>query len=146
VKIPEIGNWPDRDAIQGTGRIETLFSQRWLLPGAVLAAALCRVLRLAVSGRQHHSLGARLVGWAMLPLILLSLPGLWLYRRSPLAWMTTGALLLVMVSSGLTTGKPRFRFPCDPLLIIFSVAALQSTISARTHKARQTEPAGLSTT
>jgi len=94
----------------------------------------------------HNSLGARVIGWAMLPLILLSLPGLWLYRRSPLAWMTTGALLLVMVSSGLTIVKPRFRFPCDPLLIIFSVAALQSAVSARALKDRHTEPAGLSTT
>jgi 4-amino-4-deoxy-L-arabinose transferase-like glycosyltransferase len=74
----------------------------------------------------HNSLGAELAGWLMLPVILLSLVGLWIFRRRPLAWVTLGALGLVMVSSGLTIVKPRFRFPCDPLLIIFSVAAIGS--------------------
>ena len=78
----------------------------------------------------HNSLPAQLIGWVMLPLILLSLAGLWLYHRSPLAWITTAALLLVMLSSGLTIVKPRFRFPCDPLLIIFSVAAIRYKVSS----------------
>jgi hypothetical protein len=92
----------------------------------------------------HNSPAAQLAGWAMLPLILLSLAGLWLYRRSPLAWMTGGALALVMLSSGLTIVKPRFRFPIDPLLILFSVAALPPTVSARPLEARQSDPRGLS--
>ncbi len=87
----------------------------------------------------HNSIAAQILGWAMLPLLLLSLVGLWLYRRSPLAWVTAGALMLVMASSGLTIVKPRFRFPCDPLLIIFSVAALSSTVLARSDQ----EQAGL---
>jgi hypothetical protein len=116
------------------------FAELFVLRGL---AVLDSVGKPATAGL-HNSLAARLIGWAMLPLILLSLPGLWLYRRSPLAWMTAGALLLVMVSSGLSIVKPRFRFPCDPLLIIFSVAALQSTVSARALKDQQ--PARLSTT
>lgn len=92
----------------------------------------------------HNSPAAQLVGWAMLPLMLLSLAGLWLYRQTPLAWMTGGALALVMLSSGLTIVKPRFRFPVDPLLILFSVAALPSAVSARSRDAQQSEPLSLS--
>jgi 4-amino-4-deoxy-L-arabinose transferase-like glycosyltransferase len=73
----------------------------------------------------HNSLGARLVGWAMLPLILLGLLGLFRYRSCPLAWVTAGALFLVMLSSGLTIVKPRFRFPCDPLLMVFAAGAIK---------------------
>ena len=79
----------------------------------------------------HTSMFAQAIGWAMLPIVLLGLFGLWLERRRPLAWITAGALALVMVSSGLTIVKPRFRFPCDPLLMIFSVAALAFTINGR---------------
>ncbi len=92
----------------------------------------------------HNSLAAQLVGWAMLPLILLSLAGLWLHRRSPLAWMSGGALALVMLSSGVTIVKPRFRFPCDPMLILFSVAVLPSAVSARSLEQQQREPCSLS--
>ena len=77
----------------------------------------------------HDSLAAKLLGWAMLPFVLLSLLGLLRYRRSSLALMTMGCLLLIVISSALTIVKPRFRFPCDPLLFIFAVAAIQSLIA-----------------
>jgi hypothetical protein len=86
-------------------------------------AVLDSVGRPATRGIQDSAF-ARAIGWAMLPVILLGLTGLVLCRRHPLAWMTAGALLLVMASSGLTIVKPRFRFPCDPLLAIFAVAAV----------------------
>jgi hypothetical protein len=77
----------------------------------------------------HNSPAAKLLGWAMLPLVLLSVLGLLRHRHSSLALMTMGCLLLIVVSSSLTIVKPRFRFPCDPLLFIFAAAAIQSLIA-----------------
>ncbi|MDE1175181.1 MAG: glycosyltransferase family 39 protein [Edaphobacter sp.] len=70
----------------------------------------------------HSGLLAHLVGWIMLPVVLLSVVGLVVCYRNPLSWLTTAALLLVIASSAATIAKPRFRFPCDPLLAEFSVA------------------------
>ncbi len=106
-------------------RYATLFVERALV-------VLDSVGKPATPGL-HNSLVAELAGWAMLPILLLSLVGLWMFRNTPLAWITAGALCLVMVSSGLTIVKPRFRFPCDPLLFIFSVAAIGSANRSFTH-------------
>jgi len=57
--------------------------------------------------------------------VALSLFGLWRHRRRAVAWVAFAPLLLVAVSGGATLMKPRFRFPCDPLLASFAVAALR---------------------
>jgi hypothetical protein len=86
----------------------------------------------------HGSLASELVGWALAPFVALSLVGLWLKRRSPVAWLSGAALALVMLSSAATIAKPRFRFPCDPLLFVFSVAAA-AELGAR-RRARSSAP------
>jgi hypothetical protein len=70
----------------------------------------------------HSGLLGHLLGWLMLPAVLLGLVGLFVHRRNHVAWLTAAALLLVVASSAATIAKPRFRFPCDPLLAEFSVA------------------------
>jgi hypothetical protein len=72
----------------------------------------------------HDSVAARVIGWAMLPLVLAGIVGLVMYWRLPASWFTAAALLLVMVSSAMTIVKPRFRFPCDPLLGVFAAATI----------------------
>jgi hypothetical protein len=69
----------------------------------------------------HSGVLGHIVGWLMLPIILMGVVGLMFSYKNPLAWLTTVALLLVIVSSASTIVKPRFRFPCDPLLCEFAV-------------------------
>jgi 4-amino-4-deoxy-L-arabinose transferase-like glycosyltransferase len=63
-----------------------------------------------------------LVAYLLLPAVILGIVGLYFNRRQPIAWLTMCALALVIFSSALTIVKPRFRFPCDPLLSIFAVS------------------------
>jgi len=69
----------------------------------------------------HSGLLGHIAGWLMLPIILAGLVGLLFSYRNPLAWLTAAALSLVIVTSASTLVKPRFRFPCDPLLCEFAV-------------------------
>ena len=67
---------------------------------------------------------AQIAGWALLPVVLLGVAGLILRWRHPIAWLTAGALGLVILSSALTLAKPRFRLPIDPLLCVFAMSAV----------------------
>lgn len=69
---------------------------------------------------------AQIIGWAMLPVVLLGVAGLILRWRHPIAWLTAAALGLVILSSALTLAKPRFRLPIDPLLCVFAISAVAS--------------------
>ncbi|GGG93439.1 hypothetical protein GCM10011586_05270 [Silvibacterium dinghuense] len=79
----------------------------------------------------HSSRLARLVGYALLPVMILGAFGLILYGRHPLAWLTAAALGLVILSSAATIAKPRFRFPCDPLLGVFAVGSVAKIMQGR---------------
>ncbi len=86
----------------------------------------------------HSGLLGHIAGWLMLPIILMGIVGLVFSYKNPLAWLTTLALLLVIVSSASTIVKPRFRFPCDPLLCEFAVVGflgLKTIYKDRTHTA-----------
>jgi hypothetical protein len=72
----------------------------------------------------HSGLGEKLVGWGLFPITLLSLVGLIVQRRKPASFLTAAALLLIAASSAFTLVKPRFRFPLDPVLSVFAVAAI----------------------
>lgn len=72
----------------------------------------------------HSGFIGHLIGWLMLPVVLLGLSGLILRRGEPIAFFTITALVLVAGSSALTIVKPRFRFPCDPILAVFAVIPL----------------------
>ncbi|MBS1821250.1 MAG: glycosyltransferase family 39 protein [Acidobacteria bacterium] len=75
----------------------------------------------------HSGLVGHLMGWIMLPVVLFGVLGLVVCYKQPLSWFTIAALLLVVGSSAATIAKPRFRFPCDPLLAEFSVAGFLYT-------------------
>jgi hypothetical protein len=72
----------------------------------------------------HSGLAAKLVAWLMLPFVLLGFAGLAIFWRTSAGCLTAAALLLVVASSALTLVKPRFRFPLDPALAVFAVAAV----------------------
>ena len=46
------------------------------------------------------------------------------------------AVALVVLSSAFTIVKPRFRFPCDPLLGVFA-AATAASVWRRLHRAEE---------
>ena len=71
----------------------------------------------------HDSRAAALIGHAMLPWMLLAVVGLVVYRRQPTTWLVAAALACVVLSGAFSIVKPRFRFPCDPILAVFAVAA-----------------------
>ena len=82
----------------------------------------------------HSGFAARAVAWCMLPLVLLGLVGLFLYWRTTAGIFTIMALSLVVLSSALTIMKPRFRFPCDPLICTFASTALYSAYRRSQHQ------------
>jgi 4-amino-4-deoxy-L-arabinose transferase-like glycosyltransferase len=69
----------------------------------------------------HSGMLAHIAAWSLLPVVILGVFGLVVYRRHPLTWLTIAALGLVIMSSAATIAKPRFRFPCDPLLGVFAI-------------------------
>jgi hypothetical protein len=81
----------------------------------------------------HSGLPGHIAGWLLLPVVLMGVFGLIFHYKSPLSWMTVAALALVIVSSALTIVKPRFRFPCDPILCEFAVAGFIQTKSRLEH-------------
>ncbi|HLL55311.1 MAG TPA: glycosyltransferase family 39 protein [Myxococcaceae bacterium] len=134
---PRSGNWiepplasiPDdeaeRDAAYGRLARDWIAANPVRWTGLALARAvfvLDSVGKPATRGA-HDGLLARAAGWAMLPVTLLGLAGLWRERRRLASLLTAGALGCVVIASAATLVKPRFRFPCDPLLAPFAVAA-----------------------
>jgi hypothetical protein len=84
----------------------------------------------------HDSLAAKAVGYLMLPWILLSVVGLGLDRKKPTTWLVAAAIGCVVLSSAFTISKPRFRFPCDPMLAVFAMVACRRAWIARSSPAQ----------
>jgi len=72
----------------------------------------------------HSGRLAQIAAWSLLPVMIFGVIGLVVYRRHALTWLTLAGLGLVILSSAATIAKPRFRFPCDPLLCVFAVGGV----------------------
>jgi len=72
----------------------------------------------------HSGRLAQIAAWSLLPVMIFGVIGLVVYRRHALTWLTLAALGLVILSSAATIAKPRFRFPCDPLLCVFAIGGV----------------------
>lgn len=97
---------------------------RWLgLSAARAAMVLDSVGRPRTRGAHDDRL-AHLAGLALLPVVLLGVLGLFVYRRSVAAQLSAAALACVMLAAAPTLVKPRFRFPVDPALGTFAAALL----------------------
>jgi len=68
---------------------------------------------------------ARALAAALSVGFVLGLWGLWKGRRKWVTWVALTPLVIVMVSGGATLMKPRFRFPCDPLITPFALVAFR---------------------
>jgi hypothetical protein len=84
----------------------------------------------------HDSLAAKAVGYLMFPWIFLSVVGLVLDCKKPTTWLVVAAIGCVVLSSALTITKPRFRFPCDPMLAVFAMVACRRAWIARSSPVR----------
>jgi hypothetical protein len=142
---PLSGNWVEPPTLQHGGteladsRELTADAKWWIKehPARWVELSLARGLLVLdsvgrpVSQGAHTGLGAKLVAWSLLPFVLLGVGGLWAYRSTMSAWLVGLALMLVILSSAITIVKPRFRFPCDPLLAPFAVGLIAKFKSSR---------------
>ena len=69
------------------------------------------------------------VGLALTAVVVAGLVGLVLSSRRLAAQLLAAAFLLVVLSAAATISKPRFRFPCDPLLAVYGLVALRAAIT-----------------
>jgi 4-amino-4-deoxy-L-arabinose transferase-like glycosyltransferase len=81
----------------------------------------------------HSSRLAQIAAWSLLPVMIFGVIGLVVYRRHALTWLTLAALGLVILSSAATIAKPRFRFPCDPLLCVFAIGGAARIVNVKPH-------------
>ena len=86
----------------------------------------------------HSGRAAHMTAWCMLPFVLLGFVGLLIFRRTEAGIFSILAVGLVILSSSLTMMKPRFRFPCDPLLATFASAAIYSAHRSRSRSETST--------
>jgi len=134
---PRSGNWVEAPLSIREGEVAvegryTQMAEGWIRqhPARWVELSVCRALLVVDSvGRPitagiHSGRVAQLVGWAMLPVVLLGMSGLWVFRGTAVAWFLAMALGLVTISGAVTIVKPRFRFPCDPLLMTFAAGTL----------------------
>jgi hypothetical protein len=141
---PRSGNWiaVPLPADVGSDELERAHAYRDLAVGWIRAHPARYALLVAGRGLAtfdsvgrpktrgvHDSLAARAVGYAMFPWILLALVGLAIDRRRPTTHLVAAALACVILGGALMIAKPRFRFPCDPMLAVLTVAALRSGLA-----------------
>lgn len=133
---PRSGNWIDAKGDPTKGEVyldreEQALAKQWIHqhPGRYAELAVLRALAVFDSeGKPRTTQGlhtgklAHIAAWSLLPIMILGVFGLMVYWQNSLTWLTLAALGLVILSSAATIAKPRFRFPCDPLLCVFAVA------------------------
>jgi hypothetical protein len=100
-----------------------------LLAGGRFLATFDSVGRPKTRGT-HDSLAARAVGYSLGPWMLLSIVGLVLDRRRPTTWLVAASIACVALAGALTITKPRFRFPCDPMLAVLAAGACRQLWAA----------------
>ncbi len=131
---PRSGNWVleppvkggelARDRVLGTRGRDWILAHRlrwaklWIARGALVVDSVGKPRTAGV----HSSLASRLVGWTLFPFTMAGIVGLFICRKDPEVLFTSAALALIVLSSATTIVKPRFRFPCDPLLTVTAVA------------------------
>ena len=132
---PRSGNWVDATGDTTKGEVhydreEKALAMQWIHqhPGRYARLAVLRAVAVFDSEGKprtteglHTSTLAHIAAWSLLPVMILAIFGLIVYWRHSLTWLTLAALGLVILSSAATIAKPRFRFPCDPLLCVFAV-------------------------
>jgi 4-amino-4-deoxy-L-arabinose transferase-like glycosyltransferase len=151
---PRSGNWVELSPDWTKGEVyldreETKEAKAWISAHRARYAKLVMLRAIAVfdsagkprTGGLHSSKPAQIAAWSLLPIMILGVCGLVIYRRHPLTWLTLCALGLVILSSAATIAKPRFRFPCDPLLCVFAIGCAARIAGMKTNHSGQGEAA-----
>ena len=97
---------------------------KWAGLAAARAVATLDSSGQPATAHSPRGLVVTLVGALLSVVVVLGLVGLWLERRRPLALLTAVAFGCVALGAAMAIVKPRFRFPVDPLLGAFAVAAV----------------------
>jgi hypothetical protein len=131
---PRSGNWVELTPDWTKGEVyldreEAQEAKAWIHAHRARYAELVMLRAIAVfdsAGKPkteglHSGRLAQIAAWSLLPVMIFGVIGLVVYRRHALTWLTLAALGLVILSSAATIAKPRFRFPCDPLLCVFAI-------------------------
>jgi hypothetical protein len=141
---PRSGNWVELTPDWTKGEVyldheESEQAKAWIRahPGRYAELVMLRAIVVFDSvgkpktGGLHSSRLAEAAAWLLLPVMILGVIGLAVYWRHALTWLTLAALSLVILSSALTIAKPRFRFPCDPLLCVFAAGGAARIVGRR---------------
>ena len=134
---PRSGNWVELTPDWTKGEVyldheEAKQAKAWIRAHPGRYAELVALRAIAVFDSEgkprteglHSSQLAQMAAWSLLPIMIFGVIGLVVYRRHTLTWLTVAALGLVILSSAATIAKPRFRFPCDPLLCVFAIGGV----------------------
>jgi len=134
---PRSGNWVELTPDWKKGEVyldqeEAKVAKAWIRSHRERYAELVVLRAIAVFDSEgkpkteglHSSRLAQIAAWSLLPVMIFGVLGLVVYRRHALTWLTLAALGLVILSSAATIAKPRFRFPCDPLLCVFAIGGV----------------------
>jgi hypothetical protein len=134
---PRSGNWVELTPDWTKGEVyldreEAQEAKAWIHAHRARYAELVMLRAIAVfdsAGKPkteglHSGRLAQIAAWSLLPVMIFGVIGLVVYRRHALTWLTLAALGLVILSSAATIAKPRFRFPCDPLLCVFAIGGV----------------------
>lgn len=141
---PRSGNWIDPDPVVCTTEKSCddayrANAMRWiqnhptqyatLVVGRTIAS-VDSVGKPVTNGPHRHAI-AQLSGWLLLPWTILGIAGLVRARKHYGAWLVALALCVIVGAEALTIVKPRFRFPCDPLLGVFAMMVVATWLAKR---------------
>ena len=116
--------------------------ERWLSLAAGRALATLDSTGRPATGQAPRGAAVWVMGLAVSAGVVAGLAGLVLSRRRIAAQLLTAAFLLVLVSAAATITKPRFRFPCDPLLGVYGLVVVRA-LTSRIHRRRRTRTASM---
>lgn len=103
--------------------------ERWLSLAAGRALATLDSTGRPATGQAPSGAKVWVVGLALTAVVVAGLVGVVRSRRRIAAQLLAAAFLLVVLSAAATISKPRFRFPCDPLLAVYGLVALRAAIT-----------------
>lgn len=103
--------------------------ERWLTLAAGRALATLDSTGRPATGEAPRGATVWVTGLAVTAGVVAGLVGVVLARRRIAAQLVAAAFVLVVVSAAATISKPRFRFPCDPLLGVYGIVVVRALTS-----------------
>jgi 4-amino-4-deoxy-L-arabinose transferase-like glycosyltransferase len=114
--------------------------ERWLSLAVGRGLATLDSTGRPATGQAPRGAAVWLIGLAVSAGVIAGLAGLVLARRRIAAQLLAAAFILVVISAAATISKPRFRFPCDPLLVVYGLALVRATTARIRRRRRRSDP------